>query len=158
MNKKFLATFLAAAMALSLTACGTSPQSTNSQASSQQANSASLPTAAVDLQDEANIDNTVQRDSITIAWQAATTLAPWGTNNDTPGNYEVYEMLYECTSDGQRYGVLADESKGSYAPGCDHEEGTGIYTVYIYDYIKDHAGNSVTASDVAFSYNHQVQL
>lgn len=155
MNKRILAAFLAAAMALSLAACGSSPQSTNSQTTSQQVNSAALPAAAVDLQDEANIDNTVQRDSITIAWQAATTLAPWGTNNDTPGNYEVYEMLYECTSDGQRYGVLADESKGSFEPGCDHEEGTGVYTVYIYDYIKDHAGNSVTASDVAFSYNHQ---
>lgn len=68
------------------------------------------------LTDKANIDNTVERDSITIGWQDATTLAPWGTNNDTPGNYEVYEMLYECTSNGERYGVLADESKGDFEP------------------------------------------
>ncbi|PWM75655.1 MAG: hypothetical protein DBX59_01370 [Bacillota bacterium] len=156
MKQRILATVLASAMVLSMAACGGSPQkeqSTESEASTP--DSAEVSATAVDLQDETNIDNTVQRDSITIAWQAATTLAPWGTNNDIPGNYEVYEMLYECTSSGERYGVLADESKGSYQPGCDHEDGTGVYTVYIYDYIKDHAGNSVTASDVAFSYNHQ---
>jgi len=64
-------------------------------------------------------------------------------------------MLYEVTAEGERYGILADESKGDYLPGCDHEEGTGIYTVYIYDYIKDHNGNAVTADDVAFSFNYQ---
>lgn len=156
MNKKILAAFLAAALALNMAACG-STQSTAQSGSQGASSEAGTPAiqASVDLDDEANIDNTVERDSITIAWQAATTLAPWGTNNDTPGNYEVYEMLYECTATGERYGVLADESKGSFEPGCDHEEGTGVYTVYIYDYIKDHAGRSVTASDVAFSYNHQ---
>lgn len=172
MKKKVVAVLLSTAMVLSMAACGDnatsgSANTGDSKEATTDATEAeetsgdtdveekATVAASADLTDQANIDNTVERDSITIAWQDATTLAPWGTNNDTPGNYEVYEMLYECTSTGERYGILADESKGSYEPGCDHEEGTGIYTVYIYDYIKDDAGNDITASDVAFSYNHQ---
>lgn len=162
MKKKIVSLLMAAVMAVSLAACGgadtSTAASTETQTESAGENSAqSVATVenSASLTDKANIDNSVERDSITIGWQDATTLAPWGTNNDTPGNYEVYEMLYECTSNGERYGVLADESKGTFQPGCDHEDGTGIYTVYIYDYIVDHAGNDITASDVAFSYNYQ---
>lgn len=167
MKKKIVSVLLVAAMTTSLVACGDTGNSSttdNSSASTESASSDAESSAvqeiatvdnSADLTDEANIDNTVERESITIGWQDATTLAPWGTNNDTPGNYEVYEMLYECTSTGERYGILADESKGDYEAGCDHEDGTGIYTVYIYDYITDHAGNAITASDVAFSYNYQ---
>ena len=158
MKRKVLSVIMAAAMAVSMMACGSSNGSATSQTEATK-NDDTKSVATVEnsasLTDKANIDNSVERDSITIGWQDATTLAPWGTNNDTPGNYEVYEMLYECTSSGERYGVLADESKGSFEPGCDHEDGTGVYTVYIYDYIVDHAGNKVTASDVAFSYNYQ---
>ena len=165
MKKKVISVILAVSMVASMTACGSSSGSsgggtTNNTTSQTETPSEGKADAAVvensaSLTDKANIDNSVERDSITIGWQDATTLAPWGTNNDTPGNYEVYEMLYECTSTGERYGVLADESKGDFEPGCDHEDGTGIYTVYIYDYIVDHAGNPITASDVAFSYNYQ---
>lgn len=161
MKKKWISVILATSMVLSLMACGSTGGAESGTTESEAAVSAEDETStaaaesSVSLTDKANIDNSVERDSITIGWQDATTLAPWGTNNDTPGNYEVYEMLYECTSTGERYGVLADESKGSFNPGCDHEDGTGIYTVYIYDYIVDHAGNPVTASDVAFSYNYQ---
>lgn len=169
MKKRLISIVLTAAMTVSLAACGSSGGSTAAQTGSTETAAAATEAAANDVQsiatvenaasltDKANIDNTVIRDSITIGWQDATTLAPWGTNNDTPGNYEVYEMLYECTSTGERYGILADESKGTFEPGCDHEDGTGIYTVYIYDYIVDHAGNPITASDVAFSYNYQFQ-
>lgn len=166
MKKKLVSVILAASMALSLVACGsnggTESETTESEATESgtdasaegEASTATVENSA-SLTDTANIDNSVEKDSITIGWQDATSLEPWGTNNDNPGNYEVYEMLYECTADGERYGVLADESKGDFTPGCDHEDGTGIYTVYIYDYIVDHAGNPVTASDVAFSYNYQ---
>ena len=163
MKKKVISLILAVSMVTSMTACGSSGGGTtnNNNATSQtetpseEKKDAAVVENSALLTDKANIDNSVERDSITIGWQDATTLAPWGTNNDTPGNYEVYEMLYECTSSGERYGVLADESKGNFEPGCDHEDGTGIYTVYIYDYIVDHAGNPITASDVAFSYNYQ---
>lgn len=161
MKKKIVSVLMTVAMTVSMVACGSTDSSAPStETAKKDAGSDAVQEIATvensaDLTDKANIDNTVERESITIGWQDATTLAPWGTNNDTPGNYEVYEMLYECTSTGERYGILADESKGNFQPGCDHEEGTGIYTVYIYDYIVDHAGNDITASDVAFSYNYQ---
>jgi hypothetical protein len=142
MKKRIVALLLTAAMAVGLVACGSSSDTASDTTTNDTDKDAAAVEASVDLTDKANIDNTVERESINIAWQDATTLAPWGTNNDTPGNYEVYEMLYECTSDGERYGVLADTSKGDFEPGCDHEDGTGVYTVYIYDYIKDHAGNA----------------
>jgi len=167
MKKRIISVILAATMVTSLVGCGGSANQTSSandvaattanaeEGTAAESSEPAVAATSVDLNDAGMIDNTVERASINIAWQDATTLAPWGTRNDTPGNYEVYEMLYECTSKGERYGILADTSKGSYVPGCDHEDGTGIYTVYIYDYIKDHNGRAVTASDVAYSYNYQ---
>ena len=164
MKKKIISLVMAAAMAASMVACGSSSATSTDEAAatpSQQTetNEAVQEVATVensaDLTDPANINNSVKRDSITVGWKDATSLDPWGTRNDNPGNYEVYEMLYECTAKGELYPILADASKGSFEQGCDHEDGSNIYTVYIYDYIKDHAGNAVTASDVAFSYNYQ---
>lgn len=159
MKKRIVSVIMAATLAASLTACGGSGTTGSSSSATTEKSEAMESVADVsnsaDLTDKANIDNSVERESINIAWKAGTTLEPWGTNNDIPGNYEVYEMLYEVTADGERYGVLADESKGSFEPGCDHEDGTGIYTIYIYDYITDHNGNAVTADDIAFSYNYQ---
>lgn len=103
------------------------------------------------------------KDFIALNSPATTSLTLWGTSNDTPGNYEVYEMLYECDALSNIYPLLADASRGgSYIyqgqplPGCDHEEGTGVYDVYIYDCIYDHKGEHITASDVAFCYNWQL--
>ena len=103
------------------------------------------------------------KDYIAVNSLVTTSLTPWGTSNDTPGNYEVYEMLYECDALSNIYPLLADASRGgSYIyqgqplPGCDHEDGTGVYDVYIYDCIYDHNGEHITASDVAFSYNWQL--
>lgn len=160
MKKKVVSMLMAAMLAASLVACGKATDNANGSSNGANEQSGAMEQVAdisnsADLTDKSNIDNSVERESITIAWKAATTLEPWGTNNDIAGNYEVYEMLYEVTAEGERYGVLADVSKGEFEPGCDHEDGTGIYTVYIYDYIKDHNGNAVTADDVAFSYNFQ---
>ena len=103
------------------------------------------------------------KDYIAVNSLVTTSLTPWGTSNDTPGNYEVYEMLYECDALSNIYPLLADANRGgSYIyqgqplPGCDHEDGTGVYDVYIYDCIYDHNGEHITASDVAFSYNWQL--
>lgn len=155
MKKKVVSVLLTAAMALSLIACGNS-ETGNSTENSKTVKEGATIEASANLTDPANINNTVEKDSITIGWKAATSLDPWGTRNDNPGNYEVYEMLFECNTAGERYAVLADESKGEFG-GFDHEGGTGVYTVYIYDYIHDHAGNPVTASDVAWSYNYQYE-
>lgn len=99
------------------------------------------------------------RDQITVAFTAATSLSPWGTSNNTPGNYEVYEDLFEQGFDNVTYPVLADATRGGNNPdgimGYDHEAGTSVYTVYIWDNIYDHKGNHVTADDVKWSYEYQ---
>lgn len=94
------------------------------------------------------------RDELTIAFTGATSLTPWGTSNNTPGVVEVYECLFQCNADGVTYPVLADATRGEFG-GYDHEAGSNVYTVYIWDYIKDHNGNQVTAKDVKFSYDYQ---
>lgn len=101
------------------------------------------------------------RDTIVVAFTGATSLSPWGTSNNTPGNYEVYEDLFEQGLDNVTYPVLADGSRGGNNSagimGYDHEDGTNVYTVYIWDNIYDHKGNHVTADDVKWSYVYQYQ-
>lgn len=177
MKKKVLSLFLATAMAFSLAACGGGSSSTGSstesagaeesaaeeaagsaaEESGEEAGGEEAADAAADsLKDEANIDNSVTRSSITVGWNSATSIEPWGTDNNTPGNYEVYEMLYETSADGEFFALLADASRGEFG-GYDHTEGENTYTVYIYDYIYDHDGNHITASDVAWSYMYQYE-
>lgn len=97
------------------------------------------------------------RDKVVVAFTGATSLTPWGTSNNTPGNYEVYEDLYEQGLDNVTYPVLADGSyEGSFMPGCDHDDGSNVYTIHIWDNIYDHKGNHVTAADVKFSYEYQL--
>ena len=154
--KKLIALLLALVMVFCLTACGGSAQNGSEQAEPSPSLDAE-DAAQAELQNEENIDNSVVRESIAIAYQSVTSLAPWGTNNNVPGNYEVYEMLYECDAEGM-YPILADSSyEGNYMPGADHEPGTGVYTIKIRDSIYDHNGNHVTASDVAYSYMYQYQ-
>ncbi len=104
--KKLIALMLTLTLVLSLVACGG-----NSTAPTEAAPQAVTVAeeAAEKLTNEENIDNTVVRESVAIAYKPVTSLSPWGTNNDVPGNYEVYEMLYECDTNGM-YPVLADAS------------------------------------------------
>ncbi len=99
-------------------------------------------------------DTSAVADSIVIYEKSNNSLAPWGTKNGLTGTWEVYEMLYTIDASGERYPVLADASRGEFG-GYDHEEGSTSYTFYIYDYIYDHAGNHLTASDVAFCFEYQ---
>lgn len=153
--KKLIALLLTLSMLLALAACGNSASGTTQQT---QPSLGAEDQAQAELENKDNIDNSVVRESIAIAYKSVTSLSPWGTNNDTPGNYEVYEMLYECDAGGDMYPILADGTyEGSYMPGCDHEPGTNVYTVKIYDSIYDHNGNHVTAADVAYSYLYQFE-
>lgn len=181
--KKVLALILSLAMAFSLVACGSSSSSSSSSSGDSGSSSSAASTSEGEasseaegssaeaedgtestssdgtddtLHDTANIDNSVTRSSINVAWTSATSIDPWGTDNSTAGNYEVYEMLFETSADGEFYALLADASQGEYG-GYDHEEGSTTYTVYIYDYIYDHEGNHITASDVAYSYMYQYE-
>lgn len=158
--KKLIALLLALAMVFALAACGgkTDDNSANSQNSSDVKDQLDNQEIQQSQQEGPKQDETYVRDEIVLSWDSATSLVPWGTRNNTPGNYEVYEMLYECDAKGEMYPLLADATyEGSYMPGMDHEAGTGVYTVKIYDYIKDHAGNAITASDVAYSFNYQFE-
>ncbi len=171
MKKKVLALFLVLAMVMSLAACGSSDSSSSSESTESseegeasgegeaspdgdEETAAAEDTISQSLKDTANIDNSVTRDSLIVAWNSNTKIDPWGTDNATPGNYEVYEMLYETSSDGEFYALLADDSRGEYG-GYDHEDGSNEYKVYIHDNIYDHEGEHITASDVAYSYKYQ---
>lgn len=157
MKKSILAAFLMVVLAASLlTGCsgsgqgGTNTNNTNQELLDQNDNITDKERAG---------QSDYQRDEITLAFTSATSLTPWGTSNNTPGNWEVYECLYESDPEGKLFPVLADERKGGNNPegvmGYDHEEGTNVYRVYIWDYIKDHAGRDIKADDVVFSYRHQ---
>ena len=147
--KKLIALLLTGLMLISLAACGNNAGSPTAQGTNlQEQNNETLLTNAE--------NNGKVKDSITIAFPSATSLTPWGTTNATPGNYEVYESLFEVTGNGEVFAVLADETRGTFG-GYDHEAGTGVYTVYIYDSIYDHKGNHVTADDVVFSFTHQFE-
>ena len=154
--KKLIALLLVLAMAFGLVACGGGGSAQKPAEPTQELGAED--SAQAELENKENIDNTVTRESIAIAYQSVTSLSPWGTNNNVPGNYSVYEMLYECDANGDMYPLLADGSyEGSYLPGADHEAGTGVYTIKIHDGIYDHKGNHVTAADVAYSYMYQYQ-
>lgn len=154
--KKLFSLLLVLCMILSMTACA--GNNAEDVPSDTQSVKDQLENQGNDVGNIENADNTYIKDKVTIAWSTATSLTPWGTANDIPGNYEVYEMLYECDAGGDMYPLLADGSyEGNYLPGCDHEPGTAVYTVKIYDYITDHNGHAVTAEDVAFSYMYQYE-
>lgn len=158
-KRKLLSMVLVASMTASmLTACGGGSQTADGTASGNDVQTASTEAADLSKENDDSIistdyDNSVTRDSITYIQDTdITSLAPWDVRTLTPGiAYEVYEMLYGVDSNGEFYPVLADATRGDYMPGMDHEEGSSDYTIYIYDYITDSAGNKITASDVKFS-------
>lgn len=153
--KKLIALLLALSMVFCLAACGGNASGNGSDETQAQIGAKDAAQDALENTD--NIDNTVVRESVSVAYQSVTSLSPWGTSNNVPGNYEVYEMLYECDANGM-FPVLADATyEGTYMAGCDHEAGTNVYTVKIYDCIYDHKGNHVTASDIAYSYTYQYE-
>ena len=145
MKRKLLALLLASSMVFALAACGgKAEQTTGDPVSSSSGSEAGNKT------------------KVSVAVDPAASLTPWGTANNTPGAYEVYEMLYECDSSGRIYPLLADgsyignfEYSGELLPGCDHDEGSAVYDIHIYDCIYDHNNNHITADDVVFSYNWQ---
>ena len=149
--KKLLALVMALAMVMSLLAgCGGDSGKSNTLT-----NEELLNMNEEDLQNYKGSTGYV-RDNLTIAFTGATSLTPWGTSNNTPGNVEVYECLFLSDIKGETYPVLADATRGEFG-GYDHEEGSNVYTVYIWDYIKDHNNNHVTAKDVKFSYDYQAK-
>ena len=158
--KKVIALALALCMVLALCACGSSSASTASTdtastAASSDAAAANQPDIAVSY-GNTDVAESEVIDSITyIQDTQVSSLNIWDIRTLTPGIvYEIYEMLYGVDDSGEFYPILADANRGSWMPGCDHEEGSGDYTIYIYDYITDSAGNHITANDVKFCFDN----
>lgn len=163
--KKLLALLLALCMVAGLAACGQQAAAPAASGSAPANAAEAIAESSTTVDNTAEVENTGYiKDYIALNANTVTSLTPWGTSNSTPGNYEVYEMLYEVDALGKIYPLLADATRGgSYIyqgeplPGCDHEDGTAIYDVYIYDCIYDQKGEHITASDIAFSYNWQLK-
>ena len=157
--KKLIAMLLALAMVFSLVACGNktdTPDPTKDPAP-----------VTTDTQNEGNvdIDSSNVEDAKTdyihpvvhmVEKNDFLTIDPFERSAPT-ATYELYEYLYVYPSyDGEAEPVLCDRNKGNYG-GYTHEDGTGVYTFHLYDYIVDHKGNNITAADVVFSYDHYLK-
>lgn len=79
-------------------------------------------------------------------------VSPFKTDKGTKSLlWSVYESLYDLDPDtGELCPVLADASRGEKGGYTIVDDTT--YDIYIHEGIFDHAGNPVTASDVAFTY------
>lgn len=98
MKKKLLALPLAGATIFALAACGSpssndpgtsqEPSSNNSSAPNESQEPERVESTTVDLHDKSNIDNTIKRDSLTVGWNAPTSIVLWGTANNVAGNCE----------------------------------------------------------------------
>jgi ABC-type transport system substrate-binding protein len=166
MKNRFLAILVSTAMTASLLAgCGSASQSTTASGSTSGAASgtaaSSSAAAATSIAAQNNNEQQVTasgdsavKDSIKVESKDITSLDPWDTKADGKNAlWEVYEMLFEVNGfGGEMFPMLADSSKGEFG-GYDHVAGTGDYTVYLNDNITDSAGNKITASDVAFSFD-----
>lgn len=128
MKKKILAILLTAAVSVSLLAgCGGSGSGTGGGNS------------AVDEMEGTSVVVGVSADP--------TSLAPWVGNNG--GRIAIMPSIYETLVQAEglgteMYGVLAESWE---------QMDDVTYNITIYDNIYDSAGNHMTASDVAFSYN-----
>ena len=171
--KKVLALILSLAMVvMSLAACGSSSTTTTTTAAAGEETTTAAEggetTAAeeetttaeqgvIDVDDSVVIEKcTVQYPEVNVINKdSVLTLFPW-TSQVAACLSSVYEKLYDFDDySGDVKAVIADASyDGNFLPGCDHEEGTGDYTVHIHEGVKDHAGNELTASDVKFSWDY----
>lgn len=159
MKRRMIALVMTGMMAVTLfTGCG---KSTGSSAGGETTGGGETQatTAAGSQNDEAvmhatDVDNSYVLPEISVESKDITSLDPFDTKSDGKNAlWEIYEMLFEVEGfGGKMFPMLADGSKGEFG-GYDHEAGTSDYTVYIHDNIYDSAGNHITASDVAFSYD-----
>jgi ABC-type transport system substrate-binding protein len=130
-----------------LTACGGNSTSTSTAASGSTASSASQ-TELSENGEQGDLSETVQAAEVveSIPYDI-TTLAPW--ESATSGRLNVMQTIYE-------YMAYYDSTEACGMRGILMEsyEKLDTYTsrVKIYDYIKDSAGNPLTADDVVYSF------
>lgn len=137
MKKKLLAGVLALTMVVaSLAGCGGS--SSNTEATVTGSN-----TEATDGAAEASTDGRTLKIGVPTMAQ---NISPF-TNftNRQPVHMYIYETLMEKDAEGNMVGIIAKDWTTT---------DNITYDINIYDYVKDTAGNAITAEDVVFSLEH----
>lgn len=137
--KKWMAVLLAGAMTVSLAACGGSDSESDSGSSTADTEQASTA--------EKGEDGAL----VVGIYGGLDSLNPWTSGRITKDmvTYVLYETLASCQSGAKD---LDNILMKSYEKVDDT-----TYDIEIYDYIKDAAGNPVTASDVVFSFEQYVK-
>ncbi len=150
-KKQLLAAVLAACMLLS--ACGSS----SSGSSGDSSDSGSSSTQSADSSTETAASGDVDMSVLNVAGSDPEDVSPFKTDKGTKSLlFCVYEALYDIDPDtGELVPVLADGERGENNGYTVVDDTT--YEIYIQDGIYDHAGNPVTASDVAFTYLHNIE-
>ena len=147
--KRILALILVGIMLLTLTACGrqekpadnTAQPAGNAVAEQDKGAAASAPSGT-----ETGTAGAAVAEHVNLALSSDPgSLAPWEPSSDGRKMYaEVYETLFNYTSFGGDFvGIIGK----SYEQLDDF-----TYRVYLYDYVKDSGGSSITSEDVVWSY------
>ncbi len=151
--KKALALFLSMMMAMSaLTACGNSDagaaEETTDSAKEDGADAAETTEAAGEETEAAEAKDDGKRTAVHVAIaDDLEDLAPWG-GVTKPARYIVYGNIYQHLMQAERMG--SSEMVGVLAKEWTQDD-EFTYTITLYDYIKDTAGNEFKASDAVFS-------
>ena len=141
--KRIFAGAMAAAMMLSLTACG---------GGSSTETTAAATTAAVGTETAAPAGD--QEKVVKIAYTSDPGSLGTFDEGSSSGRWTVlaytYENLIYMGGDGEYYGILAKNWAKNEAESTPTNV---VWDIELYDYIKDTAGNNITADDVVFSFN-----
>lgn len=152
-TKKLLSTLLAAALTLSMSACGSLTSSDTGSSSAGTASSTG-ETSTENSSSEETAAGDSDYHSITVVYnQNATSLYPFQALGPALGSfmYQVYETLYIRSEDGNSFDPLIAE-------GYEQADEEGyVYDIYLKDYVHDSEGNNITASDVIWSLEQAIQ-
>ncbi|MGN0293051.1 MAG: ABC transporter substrate-binding protein [Lachnospiraceae bacterium] len=136
--KKITALVLAAAMTLSMTACGGGNSSTGSN-SSNGGDSKVEKTAT-----------TEQVDKVVVALNASSfDMSPFGTSSIP--RFWMVQNIYASLFCMPYYGASLEELEPWLAKSYEKVDDL-TYKIELYDYIKDSKGNEITSEDIVFSY------
>lgn len=159
--KKWMAILLAGAMAASVMACGLGGSASSDGGAADNAASAAQDgeTRAEDASDGAAAEGTQGEVSSTVEggtlimgiYNGLDSLNPWTSGRITKDmvTYVLYETLACCQSGSKDLDYILMK---------DYEKVDDVtFRMEIYDYIKDAAGNPITASDVVFSFEKYME-
>lgn len=147
MKKRMNAIVVAIIMCFLVSACGSSADEVRDASS----------TVNTEVSEAESTSDEKSWDVLNVAGSDPEDVSPFKTDKGTKSLiWSVYESLYDLDPNtGELCPVLADGSRGENNGYTIVDETT--YEVYIHEGIYDHAGNHVTASDVAFTYMHNIE-